>query len=52
MPYQFGGQQYIRILYLELTDYIIEQSALLVDCINQIMFPVIAKLLVGFLHPQ
>ena len=22
MPYQFGGQQYIRILYLELTNYI------------------------------
>ena len=48
MPYQFWGQQYIRILYPELIIYITEQSVLFVDCISQTMFLDIAKLVDGF----
>ena len=49
MPYQFRGQQYIRILYTELIIYITEQSILYVDCIGENIFLDIAKLLDGFL---
>ena len=51
MPYQFGGQQYLRILYLELIGYIVGECILLMDCVNWNTFLIIANLLVGFLHP-
>ena len=44
MLYQFGGQQYIKILYPELIVYITEQSVLFVHCIGQNVFLDITKL--------